>query len=139
MCGAVGPSDDESGGRRDVAGALHGSRFVDLPHVAPHVEACLAFLAGDAPVLVEVGFDHGRRLHSTARLNHDWRVLGLEVRRRRVDEARARAESSKSRSPFFRAWAVGENIQKYARKSFARKPSISKCSPRSPSGRPRKS
>ena len=77
---------------RDVEGALHGSRFVTLPHVRPHVERCLAFIAGDAPVLVEVGFDHGRRLHATARLNPDWRVLGLEVRKRRVEEAIARAE-----------------------------------------------
>ena len=77
---------------RDVPGALHGSRFVTLPHVVPHVERCLAFIAGDAPVLVEVGFDHGRRLDSTARLNPEWRVLGLEVRAQRVEEAVARAE-----------------------------------------------
>jgi tRNA (guanine-N7-)-methyltransferase len=63
-----------------------------LPHVVPQVERCLAFIAGSAPVLVEVGFDHGRRLHSMARLNPGWRVLGLEVRKRRVAEARARAE-----------------------------------------------
>ena len=84
--------DDETGAPRDVAGALHGSRLVALPHVRPHVERCLAFIAGDAPVLVEVGFDHGRRLHATARQSPSWRVLGLEVRKRRVEEAIARAE-----------------------------------------------
>jgi len=77
---------------RDVPGALHGSRLITLPHVAPEVDRVKAFLTGDAPVLVEVGFDHGRRLHSTAHLNPDWRVLGLEVRKRRVEEAIARAD-----------------------------------------------
>ncbi len=75
---------------RDVPGALHGSRFISLPHVRSEVERCLAFIAGDAPVLVEIGFDHGRRLQSTALHNPDWRVLGLEVRARRVEEARQR-------------------------------------------------
>ena len=42
--------DDETRAPRDVEGALHGSRFVTLPHVRPHVERCLAFIAGDAPV-----------------------------------------------------------------------------------------
>ena len=86
--------DDETGAPRDVAGALHGSRLVALPHVRPHVERCLAFIAGDAPVLVEVGFDHGRRLQATARANPAWRVLGLEVRARRVAEASAQPEIS---------------------------------------------
>lgn len=75
-----------------MRGALHGSRFIEQPHVRPEVDRCLAFLAGPAPVLVEVGFDHGRRLHATARLNPAWRVVGLEVRAQRVREAQARAE-----------------------------------------------
>lgn len=77
---------------RDVPGALHGSRLITLPHVADEVERVRSFLEGAPPALVEVGFDHGRRLHSTARLNPDWRVLGLEVRKQRVEEAMARAE-----------------------------------------------
>jgi tRNA (guanine-N7-)-methyltransferase len=77
---------------RDVPGALHGSRLVTLPHVRPHVERCQAFVSGEARVLVEVGFDHGRRLHATARENPGWHVLGLEVRQQRVQEAMARAE-----------------------------------------------
>ncbi len=77
---------------RDVRGALYGSRLVDLPHVKPKVDACLDFIAGSPPVLVEVGFDHGRRLHATARENPQWRIVGLEVRARRVEQARARAQ-----------------------------------------------
>ena len=77
---------------RDVRGALYGSRLVTLPHVRPRVDACLNFVASGGPVLVEIGFDHGRRLHATARAHPSWKVLGLEVRQRRVEEAKARAE-----------------------------------------------
>lgn len=79
-------------GPRHIRGALNGSLLVTLPHVAPEVEALERFISGDAPVLVEIGFDHGRRLHSTARCGPTWRVVGLEVRERRVAEATARAE-----------------------------------------------
>lgn len=82
----------EESSSRDIRGALYGSRLIELPHVRPEVDRCLEFLSGEAPALVEVGFDHGRRLNSTARLNPDWQILGLEVRRKRVDEANARAE-----------------------------------------------
>ena len=81
--------DNEVG--RDVPGALYGSRLITLPHVKPLVDACQDFVTGAAPVLVEVGFDHGRRLHATARDNPSWHVLGLEVRARRVEEAAERA------------------------------------------------
>lgn len=77
--------------QRRIKGALNGSEFIHQPHIRPEVEAARAFVAGGAQVLVEVGFDHGRRLHSTALHNPDWRVLGLEVRKQRVDEARERA------------------------------------------------
>lgn len=77
---------------RLIRGALNGSRFIEQPHIRPEVEAARAFVAGGARVLVEVGFDHGRRLHSTALHNPDWRVLGVEVRKQRVQEARERAE-----------------------------------------------
>ena len=78
-------------GERRVRGALNGSLLVTLPHVADAVAALQTFIAGDAPVLVDVGFDHGRRLQSTARCCPEWRVVGLEVRERRVKEAIARA------------------------------------------------
>lgn len=78
---------------RDIRGALYGSRLVTLPHVRPEVERVRAFVAAQDHALVEVGFDHGRRLHATARLNPDWQVLGLETRELRVDEANARAAS----------------------------------------------
>ena len=81
-----------TGQTRHIRGALYGSRLIEQPHVVPLVRACLDFIEGPAPVLVEVGFDHGRRLHSMARLNPDWRFLGLEVRKRRVEEAIERAE-----------------------------------------------
>lgn len=79
---------------RDIPGALGGSRLLEQPHLREEVERLLGFidsLRGGAPVLVEVGFDHGRRLTSTAALNPDWRVVGLDVRRKRVDEIQARA------------------------------------------------
>lgn len=76
---------------RDIPGALYGSRLITLPHVAAEVAAVRAFVAGPAPVLAEVGFDHGRRLSSTATHNSHWRILGLETRKRRVEEANARA------------------------------------------------
>ena len=77
---------------RLIRGALNGSRFIEQPHIRPEVDAARAFVAGGERVLVEVGFDHGRRLHSTALHNPDWRVLGVEVRKQRVLEARERAE-----------------------------------------------
>ncbi len=76
---------------RDVPGALNGSRLIRLPHIRPEVVTFRSFIAGAEPVLLEVGFDHGRRLQSTAQHNPGWRVVGLEVRRRRVEQAQARA------------------------------------------------
>ena len=75
-----------------IQGVLNGSRFIEQPHIVPEVKALKSFIDSPSPVLVEVGFDHGRRLHSTARENPEWRVVGLEVRKRRVEEAIARAE-----------------------------------------------
>lgn len=82
------------GQNRDIRGALYGSRLITLPHVQPEVEACQRFLEGAAPALVEVGFDHGRRLLATARENPGWRVLGLEVRAKRVVQAKERASGA---------------------------------------------
>jgi len=77
--------------RRDIRGALNGSRFIEQPHIQVEVQSTLDFITGPSPVLVEVGFDHGRRLHSTALHNPRWQVLGIEVRKVRVEEAQARA------------------------------------------------
>ncbi len=71
-----------------MRGALHGSRLITLPHVAPRVAALQDFVARERPVLVEVGFDHGRRLLSTADKNPGWGVVGLEIRKHRVAEAK---------------------------------------------------
>lgn len=73
---------------RDIAGALGGSRLYAQPEHARLVAQWRAFLATDRPVLLEIGFDHGRRLTHTAAHHPSWRVAGIEVRRRRVDEAR---------------------------------------------------
>ena len=85
---------------RHIPGALHGSRFIEQPQIRPQVEALRRFLASGARVLVEVGFDHGRRLHSIALNNSDWRVVGLEVRKRRVAEAVERAARDKLSNVF---------------------------------------
>lgn len=75
----------------DIPGILGGSRLLDQPNYRAEVQAWQAFLDTPAPVLVEVGFDHGRRLSRTALLHPGWAVAGLEIRRRRVDEARERS------------------------------------------------
>jgi tRNA (guanine-N(7)-)-methyltransferase len=77
----------------DVRGALGGSRLFDQPAWRAEREAWDAFLATPGPLLVEIGFDHGRRLTATAAHHPGWRVAGLEVRERRVQEVRAWAAS----------------------------------------------
>lgn len=74
---------------RDVPGALGGSRILAVPEVAAEVAVLNAALDRPGPRLLEIGFDHGRRLTATAHANPDWTVVGLEVRRHRVDAARA--------------------------------------------------
>lgn len=76
---------------RDVPRALGGSRLLDQPAYRDERAAWDTYLARPGPLLVEVGFDHGRRLTSTAHHHPDWRVAGLEIRKRRVDEVRTRA------------------------------------------------
>lgn len=72
------------GGQRGVLGgsALYeGGRHAD-------VRARVAdFVAGDAPLAVEVGFDHGMRILDHARRWPEIRWLGLEIRKRRVRAA----------------------------------------------------
>ena len=74
---------------RDVPGALGGSRILEVPEVAAELAALRGLLAGPGPKLLEIGFDHGRRLTSTAQASPGWTVIGLEVRARRVAEMRA--------------------------------------------------
>ena len=73
----------------DVRGALGGSRLFDQPRWRAEREAWDAFVQQPGPLLVEIGFDHGRRLTSTAAHHPGWRVAGLEVRERRVQEVSA--------------------------------------------------
>lgn len=78
----------------DVPGALGGSRLFDQPRYRAVRERIAAFCAPGPPVAVEVGFDHGITLLANARAQPDWRWLGVELRRRRVDAAQANAPSN---------------------------------------------
>lgn len=74
---------------RRIRGVLGGSQLFEQPAYRAEAEAWSAFLAQPGPALVEVGFDHGRRLTATAAAHRGWLVAGLEVRKRRVDEVAA--------------------------------------------------
>lgn len=50
-------------------------------------DALRSFVAGPAPVVVEVGFDHGMVILDHARRFPDTRWLGIELRKRRVARA----------------------------------------------------
>ena len=84
------PSDPPPNTRRGrrIKGAVR-SEAVKIPHRKRSTK-CRATHCHGAPSLVEVGFDHGRRLYSLAHLNPDWQILGLEVRQKRVEEAEQR-------------------------------------------------
>ena len=69
---------------------MYGSEFVKIPRIANEAQSVVQHIATGRRSLVEVGFDHGRRLHSLAHLNPDWQILGLEVRQKRVEEAEQR-------------------------------------------------
>ncbi|MCB9731623.1 MAG: hypothetical protein H6745_03195 [Deltaproteobacteria bacterium] len=93
-----GDDGDEAGGGgviappgRDVRGALGGSRLDRRPELAEELARLRDALARPGPRLLEIGFDHGRRLSATAAASPTWTVVGLEVREQRVLEARARA------------------------------------------------
>ena len=70
-----------------VKGALNGSLLLDQPRHRHEVERLLAFVDAPGPVAVEVGVDHGTVLIDHARLRPDWRWIGLEIRRRKVERA----------------------------------------------------
>lgn len=76
-----------------MRGTLGGSRLYEQPEHALALTRWRAFLATSRPVLLEIGFDHGRRLTHTAAHHPGWRVAGIEVRKQRVDEARAWGEA----------------------------------------------
>jgi tRNA G46 methylase TrmB len=80
--------------RRRVKGALNGSLLLDTPAHRPEVDALLAFVEAPGPVAVEVGVDHGTVLIDHARLRPDWRWIGFEVRRRKVERAKPHAPSN---------------------------------------------
>lgn len=67
-----------------VPGALGGSLLWDQPEHAADRARLLAFVGGEAPLALEIGFDHGVTLLAHARAFPDWRWLGCELRKRRV-------------------------------------------------------
>ena len=87
----VAPEPPERRARKDVPGALSGSRLFDQPAHRATADAVRAFLEPPGPVAVEIGFDHGITLLSQARAHPDWRWLGFEIRRRRVQAVQAHA------------------------------------------------
>ncbi len=54
---------------------------------AAHGSATAPDATARSPVALEVGFDHGMRILDHARRFPDWRWLGLEIRKARVDAA----------------------------------------------------
>jgi tRNA G46 methylase TrmB len=67
-----------------VPGALGGSLLWDQPEHALDRARLLAFVDGQAPLALEIGFDHGVTLLAHARAFPGWRWLGCELRKRRV-------------------------------------------------------
>ncbi len=77
---------------RDIRGTLNGSRLFEQPQYRHEAERFVDFLKGPGPCLLEVGFDHGRRILDTAERNPSWRIAGLEVRSKRVHGVTVRGE-----------------------------------------------
>lgn len=73
--------------RHRVKGALNGSLLLAQPRHRAEVERLHAFLEAPGPAALEVGVDHGTVLIDHARQRPDWRWIGLEVRRRKVEKA----------------------------------------------------
>lgn len=78
----------------NIRGAFGGSQLFDQPQYRAELEAYEAHLATERPRLMEIGFDHGRRLSHTAARHPDWTVVGLEIRRARVEQAQERSLSA---------------------------------------------
>ncbi len=70
---------------------MGGSRLFEQPQYRAEAQAFHDFLAPEGPAVLEVGFDHGRRLLSLAQANPRTRFVGLEVREHRVLELAAKA------------------------------------------------
>lgn len=68
-----------------VPGALGGSLLWEQPALAAQRARLQDFLAPGPPIGLEIGFDHGISLLAQARAKPEWRWLGVELRRRRVE------------------------------------------------------
>ncbi|MDP2314946.1 MAG: hypothetical protein Q8P41_18750 [Pseudomonadota bacterium] len=70
-----------------LRGVLGGTALYDQPRHAEARARLDAFVAGETPLAVEIGFDHGMRILDHARRWPDIQWLGLEIRKRRVAAA----------------------------------------------------
>lgn len=64
---------------------MGGSLLWEQPAQAADRARLEAFVQPGPPVGLEIGFDHGMRLLAMARAWPEWRWLGVELRRRRVE------------------------------------------------------
>lgn len=71
--------------------AMFGTRLWDQPAHATARAEVLAFITTDAPLALEIGFDHGDVLLANAAAFSDHRWLGCELRQHRADAARDEA------------------------------------------------
>jgi len=85
------PTPPQRGDAQNIAGALGGSRLWQQPQQAADKARLDRFVAPGPPLAIELGFDHGITLLDHARCFEDWRWLGAEIRRRRVDTVAAKA------------------------------------------------
>lgn len=81
------PPAPPSAGASGQRGVLGGGALYEGGRHADVRERVATFVAGGAPLAVEVGFDHGMRILDHARRWQDIRWLGLEIRKRRVRAA----------------------------------------------------
>lgn len=70
-----------------LRGALGGTQLYDRPEHQAFRDAITSFVAVPGPLALEIGFDHGARLLDHARRFPEWRWLGCEIRRARVEAA----------------------------------------------------
>ena len=75
----------------EMKGVLGGSQLFEQPQYRAEVQRFMDFIGEPGPVVLEIGFDHGRRLLGLARDTPEQRFVGLEIREQRVLELQAKA------------------------------------------------
>lgn len=94
LVGATSPERADPDRPERALRALGGSLLLDQPKYAALRAEIDAFVAPGPPLAVEVGFDHGINLLAHARAFPDWRWLGVELRRHRVQAVREHAPAN---------------------------------------------